>query len=545
MTKVVDYSLEALTGLFADYCDDGGQQGEGAPVNHHVTGKHHIGYLDGYMRDLGCATVVVEDQYIDRDFLEDFAAYHVRSFYPYRRNCARLHFFGARFTAEAFLTLIAGDATDSANTLSEAEMQATYLGFVVIKPLPSTVLGRTCLQAYGDKGADKRLYPVSCKESVNLYGIALSVQTLPFQEQDRDVAACASSALWSVFHATGRRFQHSIPSPVQITAAATQRAGYDDRVLPNGNGLTTRQMAEAIRSVGLEPFTVGLAVSPKATKTENLPSNRTLKLKIATAAYLRAGIPCLLLARMHDKLGAETKVRGNHAVALTGYRVGTTDPEPYGETEILFAAARTSKLYAHDDQVGPFARMEFEDDGFIRTSQVNDKRKRFMILAEPLTLMVPLYHKIRIPFNQILEIAISVDAQINVVRKAFQSPLLLKNRIVWDLTLRTLDDYRLELRASGLSREAKEKALTAFLPRFIWQLSAESKDGTALFDLLFDPTDLLQGRLFLGAVVHDQEAFDFVAKAMLWVEPEDWPELPLATLHAYFKATAPESEPVR
>ena len=38
------------------------------------------------------------------------------------------------------------------------------------------------------------------------------------------MAACATSALWSLFQKTAKIFQHSIPSPVEITKIDTDMA---------------------------------------------------------------------------------------------------------------------------------------------------------------------------------------------------------------------------------------------------------------------------------------------------------------------------------
>ena len=404
MVGVYKYSPKRLTELFQEFCDDGSadkppplRSGHVAVKrrNLHVADKHHIEFFVDYMRDSAVQTIVVEEDYIDRDFLEDFAAYHVRSFYPYRRRCARLHFFSTQFNRKQFLELV--DAAPGAKLTLKA-LQPNYIGFMVIKPLPSTVVGRTCLKPYSDDETAKRLYPVIGLERVDLFGIKLEVYTLPFQEQDRDVAACASSALWSIFHATGRLFQHSFPSPAKITAAATLRIGQDDRVLPNGSGLTSRQMADAIRSVDLEPYQFALQDQNRDGGEAKSTSDRTSILKIAVAAYSRLGIPCLLQVQTNDLESPSCqKRRSTHAVAVSGYRMPDVAPVPYGKSGTLFAATRMTKLYAHDDQVGPFARMEFRDDGSIMTSQVNNARQRHKIVAVPQTLMVPLYHKIRIP----------------------------------------------------------------------------------------------------------------------------------------------------
>ncbi|VAW67878.1 hypothetical protein MNBD_GAMMA09-185, partial [hydrothermal vent metagenome] len=64
---------------------------------------------------------------------------------------------------------------------------------------------------------------------------------------------------------------------------------------------------------------------------------------------------------------------------------------------------RINKIYAHDDQAGPFARMEFDE----KKSELNGKEyvalktSWFDGNGRALTdlLIAPLYNKIRIPFE--------------------------------------------------------------------------------------------------------------------------------------------------
>lgn len=97
MFNIVSYSRAALTSLFLDHFDRGGCNDTGTVnvVDGHIRDKHHIDYLDGFLSRLSCKTIVVEAPYVDRDFLDDFAAYHVRAFQAYQRFCVRLHFFYA------------------------------------------------------------------------------------------------------------------------------------------------------------------------------------------------------------------------------------------------------------------------------------------------------------------------------------------------------------------------------------------------------------------------------------------------------------------
>lgn len=137
------------------------------------------------------------------------------------------------------------------NLSLKESLQQNYLGFIVVKPLPMTIIGRTCLVTYPKEGGKDRYFPIIRKYNVNLFGINLSVKSLAFQEQDNVVAACAASALWSVLHGTGILFQHSILSPGEITKEATKQLPIETRTFPN-KGLSVEQMAHAIQSVNLD-----------------------------------------------------------------------------------------------------------------------------------------------------------------------------------------------------------------------------------------------------------------------------------------------------
>ena len=216
-----------------------------------IRAKAHAQYFESYLKAVDAKTLLVERPYIDRDFLEDFAAYYVRCFPPYERACTRIHFFKESFTEKDFESCLSGKG----QAVSKETLQAAYLGFVVIKPLPKTVFGRTCLTTYPPNG--HRHFPTTRRFDAHLFGITLSIaQSLPFQEQDSIVAACATSALWSVFQSTARLHLHQVLTPIEITRAATHLLPIETRVLPN-RGLSTQMMAHAIKSVGADSTLVG------------------------------------------------------------------------------------------------------------------------------------------------------------------------------------------------------------------------------------------------------------------------------------------------
>lgn len=430
--------------------------------------------------------------------------------------CARLHVFNVAFTHDQFQHLLERQP----GSITETDLQQSYLGFVVIKPLPRTIIGRTCLRTYpphdDDASAGCRYFPATREYRANLFGIPLKIQTVAFQEQDRVVAACATSALWSVFQCTARLFDHYIPSPVEITKAASRGAILDTRALPNA-GLTTAQMAEAIRSLPLELYFVS-AIDPHVFRS-------------TVYAYLRARIPVLLVIELRGiRRGQSEEKLPHHAVAITGFNLRKTELVCNPKWPMRLLSNCVDKVYVHDDQVGPFARMEIDQeeiDGYpgrtnpewpasLATSWGRVWTQFDKVNAAPLNMLVPLYHKIRIPFGFIHDALLPLDGLLETIRS--QGHIRLSGRVIWDIHLTTVNQLKCEVRATvNLSPDRRRDLLTQHLPRFIWR--AKAMDGeNGLLDLLFDATDVEQGPLFLGLVVYD-EAFADTMK-VLAVSPE-------------------------
>lgn len=455
--------------------------------------KRQARYLLGYLDELKAKTLVIEKDYVDRDFLEDYAAYYVRCFPEYKRTCARIHCFTAEFAAEDFKKYVAGEES----ALQEGALQESYLGFIVVKPLPETIIGRTCLQTYDSN--QRRRYPAARAHHANLFGIDLKIEsTLPFQEQDSVVAACATSALWSVFHATAREFQHSFLSPVEITRAATKLFPAETRAIPN-HGLNMQQMAHAIRSVELEPMLAEVS--------------QHYLLQIVIYSYLRARIPLLLGAALYEQTaGVATQCLGKHAIAVVGYNLGAA-LTPIGKSALRLTSSRIDKIYVHDDQIGPFARMELngsslgfkEKNGSI--TQVNSLKGAWEssrgdpVHAVPDMLMVPLYHKIRIEWLWAFKFVSKLD-EFFISLRNFDSSLEY-DELEWDVYLSCVNDFKAEMRASKLlSAEERLNISLMRMPRFIWRAVAKKNDARIL-DLVFDATDIETGDVLVLALVYD------------------------------------------
>jgi len=463
---------------------------------HAVADKRQKNYFDGYLEYLGAKTVIVEYDYVDRDFLEDYAAYYSRCFQQYDRKCSRLHFFSIEFSEHNFESFFNG--TESPLTLQLLQGEGNYLGFIIVNPLPESFFGRTCLRTYPPE--HRRYYPITRKYPVNLFGINLTVDSLAYQEQDKAVSACATSALWSVFHGSGILFHHSIPSPVEITKAASHHVFLNQRPFPN-SGLTIFQISHATKSVGLEPLLVTV-------------NNDELTLKSHLYTYLKANLPLLLVIDLYEIHNGTEILRGKHAVAVTGFSLGNSSVAKGNSGGFSLEASRIEKIYVHDDQVGPFARMEFDgvtiDSAFRRLLSLSTTYfpcdGQQTIRAVPDCILVPLYHKIRIPYSVIQEVVVSVDGIIESLRKIQVATI--SGQISWDIYLTTINSLKSEFFTNtAVSSDLRKKVLLRPLPRFMWRATALC-EGKAALDLLFDATDIEHAPLLTYAVGYNEELLD-------------------------------------
>ncbi|CAA7619109.1 conserved hypothetical protein [Magnetospirillum sp. LM-5] len=477
--RVLPYSPDVLAQLLVEKSS--------APSG--VEGKAHIAYLQGYLSRLGVRTVLVEKEYIDKHYLEDYVGYYARCFVDYGRKCARLHFFDSAFTEADFAGMLKKKIADP------PELRGHYAGFIVVKPLPTTVIGRTCLKTCAEPEGEPH-FPANHAYSVNVFGYDLTVTSLAFQEQDSDVAACATSALWSAFQATGRRFQHEIPSPVSITRTASTAVRLRNRTLPNHDGLTAEQIADAIRAVGLEPHAIRVGqrtveANGNITHTCDVDLFRT-----AAHAYLSAGIPSLACGALTRRDSG--KEIGLHAMTIVG-SLHEGPPVAPGQGMVLRAAG-IGRLYTHDDGVGPFARLRFTaGSDIIATSWVDpEDRQPDKIQFVPYLLIVPTYHKIRVPFAMIRSDLEQLDRLLDGSRTKIPG---MTGRGEWDITLTEAGTLKRNLFAAPACRFDRD-ILKASLPKYIWSCDFHV-DNAVKARFLFDATDILQGNHFVAALCYD------------------------------------------
>lgn len=437
-------------------------------------------YLADYLgaRGLAIRTMLVETPYVDRHYIEEYGRYYASSFRPPPSVTTRIHVFGHPLDANDDLgderltderldgLLMQAAAGGEARRQIESYLQARYRGFIVIRPLPSAPIGRTVLSSYSDKVA--RQY-IALPHRVHIMGMELTVEGVPFQQQEVAVGACATTAMWSALSAASRAAGHRGPTPYQLTEAATRHV-LTDRHIPAESGLDLQQILSAVREAGFAPSVM------------KAHGNRG-SFEHALKCYLASGMAIVLV--LHGDIG-------HHAVTLVGYR---SADEEYPADSIEFEGICTlgfSRVYVHDDRLGPYARMlwqyDLQNDA---PTLLHDPPSSagYSFSRTPMHVyaaVVPLYPKLRLGARGLLSIAATMFAVIRA-----WVPNEVREQLSIDLRFALAGDYASELLNARLDDCARTATLvrSLVLPRYVGIIRFFIEGGP-LFDVLCDSTDI-------------------------------------------------------
>lgn len=332
-------------------------------------------------------TLVIERPYVDRHYLEEYTTYYATSLRPPNPHASRIHVFSSDFDQPAwdeYLKKAAGGDLEGV----QQELNESYLGFITVRPLPNTPVGRTLLRTY-DGARGRKYKPVIRACSARILGIELKFDALPFVQQDQGVGACASVALWASLAKVARSAGTRAPTPFAVTQAATKN-WVTDRVVPAAGGLELGQLANAVREFGFAPYTV---------KVNDNPQMFLWTLKV----YLNSGVPAILLVRKENEM---------HALTVAGFKEGQRAVE-MGEKPRVHRYASLERIYAHDDRIGPYGKMDLregESDGWKRVEihrpTVDDPTDGdFTRDAQVEYAIYPLYPKLRLTAAELATVA--------------------------------------------------------------------------------------------------------------------------------------------
>ncbi len=487
--------------------------------------KYIYNYLKSFMPEIPkgkktVGSILLEHEYIDRDFLEDYSRFYLGRFGNDGYKCARLHFFSCDLTHKRLDALLAGDvgemlddAEDDNAVKTLEQLQSHYLGFMVIKPLTRTFVGKTCLRVSGDRGVGKK--KIDKPYDVNLFGIKLTIDSIAFQEQDKVVAACATTAIWTALHSSPGRSVKDIKSCSEITTAALNFVDGSSNGFPNKE-LTNKQIQRTLDIEGLRYHNNSLEESTPESFRESL------------VAHINSNLPVILTGKVYgvEPNEAGEYVKAGHAITALGY-------DFRGDSKWV---------YVHDDRLGPYARAEMVMlDEFFGESTPEAVKGRWglaMSIREPDATnwvapheiivpdisIIPADRKTRIDFKFAHGTAERIRDQVLGYLEDEMCPLLeipgpsvryeiklasiaqARDDVRKHYTHRKVNDvlgtYTLDEERMIRWRKEKLSFLTGSLARLQWQIDVYW-DSECAFQVFLDATDIPLGNAVSGIYIHD------------------------------------------
>jgi len=217
----------------------------------------------------------------------------------------------------------------------------------------------------------------------------------------------------------------------------------------------------------------------------------------AAYGYLQMGLPVIL--------GIQIEGRGLHALTLTGYSLKKTQVNQQevasGESSIRMVGLRIDEFYAHDDQIGPFARIKVKPSAQTYPVEFEgewkDEQTGKILRLYPDFLLVPVYNKIRVTF-------IDVARYLALLKGLLSVMSLMPDEYEWDLRLTMTNNLKSKIKEENFPPNDLERILLSQQPRFIWRATLRFY-GKPFLELFTDATDMERSFPICEQVWYDNE----------------------------------------
>lgn len=495
-------------------------------------------------------TYLIEPQYLSQSFLKDYKNYYSETFSRFEKATLRIHFFSSSFDQDYFVQYVLSQLEPS----KIDEINNSYQGFIVIKPLPNASFGEIFLKTPVHL---QSVVKCQAEKIIRLAGKNLTIKGLFFQEQNNDISVCATNALWSAFQQTALIFNSLCPEPSEITLLA----GLDttgNRQMPSSKGFTHLQISTAIHKVNLVPemrVRTSKGGSINGTNSMELPGIKSYEnqpsftngdsinvlqngnLKRFMYAYLRIGIPVLYgfeMPKEDQKPDDEANLLNQHLVTAIGYVFGNQFFSKNQESDFISRADKIKSIIVHNDALGPYSEIFFH-------GVADEKLWQYMVSIEfpdgnpqkaySRSVIVPVLPEIKINYDSISHAVREVDLILSNYSNPSKGIQSHSGNLIWDIYLQTKEGYLEEiLKEKNLEPAKKLDILNRRYPSFIWIARAfDAQTDTDLsnpaFELLYDATDSPKGFCLLYVNYLQNQYRSFFTEAVEEFMKNTFPEI--------------------
>ncbi|MGJ5208135.1 hypothetical protein [Bradyrhizobium sp. HKCCYLR20261] len=452
----------------------------------------------------GIKSIVVENDYLDRDFSEEYTVFYAKLFRPHRRHARRMHF----FRSDVSEIIAQEDAADIVTGLEAEQAAGNYAGFLIWRPMSEAPIGRLVLDVLNSWPGFHESLQVSATYDTHLLGARLSVSGIPFMEQDEQFTACGQAALWVV----GRHF-HAKHGGAWLSRAGIAEAAFDSHdvnsasSLPGGSGgLGLSNMIAVLRKMGLQP----LLFHKRERNGEMVWPQSPASIIIH---YLDSGLPVLL--------GVHKGGDDYHVVTAVGTAFRELEQTRLDAAGLSYADFFPF-LLVNDDKRGINRRMPTGSNSSEGSSEETDydleKDVFFALMPIPQRVFVTAEHAETYSFDTVAgfykdwpAFRTGLQDQATAAAGDAVAEALSSRQVLVRTYLRQGWKYKRWIAGSGAHTVLKARALRHELPRLVWVTEFAHRPD-------FNHLDPAQRRIF-GHVVYDATAAGQVRNPLLMHVP--------------------------
>ena len=293
--------------------------------------------------------ILVEHDYVDKDYRSTFYNFYAKKGHPYRNDCVRLHFFDkdVRYN-EAHLELSSADG----------RLEDHYFGYIVLRPTIVATLGRSILSPRIRVGAQGQA--IQSSHHVHILGYTLFVRGFPSMAQHTDIAVCAHVSCWAILrHYSESYSQHRELLVHDITRLAKP---FDPGGLTPSLGLTVYEAERIFQAAGCFPLVVVKQ------------GDKDLSFYAQLLGYLESGFPLFVaMEDMEDE---------GHAIVVSGYSWRKAPTRSTQCNSHVWSQVET--LLAVDDNHFPYSIVSLRPDSLPSSNPVTYTAQDFFAFIVPL-----------------------------------------------------------------------------------------------------------------------------------------------------------------
>ena len=267
--------------------------------------------------------VLVEHDYLDKDYRSTFYNFYAKKGRPYRTDCVRLHFFDEQVSFNGL-----------SDENSERRLGDHYYGYMVLRPTIRGTLGRSVLSP--DIRVDARGRAIQALHHVHLQGHRLGVWGFPSMDQHVDITTCAHVACWAVLRHYSENYSEYREYLVHDIAKLV--TGFEPGGISPSRGLYEWEAERVFNAAGCFPVIVS-----RDELTDDEFFGQLL-------AYLESGFPLFI--------GMDLGGVG-HAIVAAGYSWKTLAAAPSDGSNHVWG--QVDKLLTVDDNLLPYVSVPLDE----------------------------------------------------------------------------------------------------------------------------------------------------------------------------------------